>query len=156
MAGSTTRGGGADGGEEADDSFELSGSVALYAAMLGGTVVGQLVGIIVDVLLESHSRWIPAVCSVVLEAIAGARLGATRSGGPLSVAQSVRLSATYSGALVAVSIPLAVWVAAARPALASGIVAHGWPAAFGAVLAVVAIATVARSGLMVVLSWSHR
>ncbi|HLK40855.1 MAG TPA: hypothetical protein VKU41_29075 [Polyangiaceae bacterium] len=86
----------------------------VYAAMLGATTAGQLAGIGLDASIGSHEIWLPAICSVALEALVGARMGAARTGAPLSGSGSARVSIYYSTALVAVTVPLVVWFAAAR------------------------------------------
>jgi Na+-driven multidrug efflux pump len=132
------------------------GSVHLvvYAAMLGATVAGQLAGIVVDSTFASRTLWIPCAFSVALEAFVGARYGASRAGQALSAARSFRVSVVYSALLLAVSVPLAMWIIASRPASS----AHpSWTitdALFA--LAALALATLARSALMVVLSPRRR
>jgi hypothetical protein len=82
--------------------------------MLGGTIVGQFVGVALDaVVLGRHAVVVPLGCSVVLEALIGARYGASRVGHPLTPRERRRLSIRYSAALAAVSLPLVVWLAAA-------------------------------------------
>src|SRR5579863_1306298 len=126
------------------------GSVHLvvYAAMLGATVIGQLLGIVIDTALTSRNLWLPCGLSVTLEAVVGARYGAIRAGQALTWARSARVSVSYSSLLLAISVPLAAWIIAARPA--SG--AHpSWTlvdVAFA--LAALAAATVARTTMMVV------
>lgn len=87
--------------------------VVLYAAMLAATLAGQFLGIGVDVLaLGRKVLWVPLAFSVLLEAIVAARLGAARLGREWTSAQRGRLSAYYSLGLAAVTLPLAMWVAA--------------------------------------------
>jgi hypothetical protein len=87
--------------------------VALYAAMLAATVAGQFLGIGVDVLaLGRKALWVPLALSVLLEALVAARFGAASMGRELTGAQRGRLSAYYSLGLAAITLPLAVWVAA--------------------------------------------
>lgn len=93
----------------------ISSAIAIYAAMLTATLAGQLGGIAVDAVIGSRGLWIPAACSVVLEALAGARVGAARAGGRLPSAKAARISLNYSIGLVALSVPLAAWLIAARP-----------------------------------------
>jgi hypothetical protein len=89
--------------------------IAVYPAMLVGTLGGHLLGVGFDALvLRSHEVWVPLACSVLLEAVVGARYGAARVGHPLTPSQRGRLSITYSLALVALSLPLAGWLAASR------------------------------------------
>jgi hypothetical protein len=87
--------------------------IALYAAMLAATIAGQFLGIGVDALAIGRKvLWIPLALSVLLEAIVAARFGAARLGHELTPRQSGRLSAYYSLGLGAITLPLAVWVAA--------------------------------------------
>ncbi len=89
--------------------------IAVYPAMLGGTIAGHFLGVGFDVLaLGTHSMWAPLGCSVLLEALIGARYGAARVGHPLTSGQRGRLSVYYSLALAAVSLPLAGWLRAAK------------------------------------------
>jgi hypothetical protein len=110
--------------------------IAVYPAMLGATIAGQFLGIGIDAAIGSHGLWIPAACSVVLEAAVGARYGAARLGHALTRRERGRLSIFYSIALVAVSLPLAGWLAASR--LAPQILVAG--ASAGRVAAIVSIA----------------
>lgn len=124
--------------------------VALYAAMLAATIAGQFLGIGVDVLaLGRKVLWVPLAISVVLEAVVAARVGAVSMGHELTSAQRGRLSAYYSLGLAAVTLPLAVWVAASGgrslvPALATRDVVQ----ALVVVLAGFAAITLLRWGLM--------
>lgn len=88
--------------------------VAVYPAMLVGTLAGQFVGVGLDVALGTRSVWAPLVCSVVLEALVGARYAAARAGEPLTPVQRRRLSVHYSLALVALSLPTWVWLTSSR------------------------------------------
>src|SRR5258708_34932694 len=91
--------------------------VVVYAVMPGATMLGQLLGIAAASALAGRGGVaLPLAASVVLEAVAGARLGARRSGGTLTVRQAWKISATYSGALVAITVPLAVWISVAARA----------------------------------------
>jgi hypothetical protein len=83
-----------------DDIEARLDAAVMYAAMLGATLAGQLVGIAIDVLIGSRGIWIPAGCSVVLEAVAGARMGAWRATERPTLRRVARLSATYSVVLV--------------------------------------------------------
>jgi hypothetical protein len=81
--------------------------VVVYVAMFGGTVAGQVVGMLLDALLLGRRvLWVPLACSLLFEAIAGARVGR-----PANASASARLSARYSLVLGAVSLPLAAWTA---------------------------------------------
>lgn len=89
--------------------------IAVYPAMLGGTIAGHFLGLGFDVIARgAHSMWAPLGCSVLLEALIGARYGAARVGHPLTPSQRGRLSVYYSLALVAVSLPLAGWLMASK------------------------------------------
>jgi hypothetical protein len=132
------------------------GSVHLvvYAAMLGATVTGQLLGIVIDSAFTSRNLWVPCALSVAFEALVGARYGATRAGQALTVARSARVSAYYSALLLAISVPLAVWIIASRPVSS----AHpSWTLVDVAVaLAALAAATIARTAVMVVVAPRRR
>ncbi len=142
-------------GSAAEDDWLAGASVAIvrYPAMLAGTVAGQLVGIAVDAAIGSRTVWIPLVCSVVLEALAGARAGASRGEGPLDAAQSARVSVTYSLGLVLLSVPLVIWIAASHPAAPdAGSALNVWtPARLGVAASAIAIATAVRWRLMIAL-----
>ncbi|MGD0524381.1 MAG: hypothetical protein ABSE49_04530 [Polyangiaceae bacterium] len=88
--------------------------VAVYPAMLVGTMVGSFVGMGLDVALGSRSLWSLLACSVVLEALVGARYAAARMGEPLTPVQRRRLSIHYSLALVSLSLPTWVWLTSSR------------------------------------------
>jgi hypothetical protein len=88
-----------------------SGRLALYAAMLAGTLGGQLLGIGASVALGLRAPALPVACSVVLEALAGARASGARQALPLGWRASLRVSTVYSLALVLVTIPLLLWTA---------------------------------------------
>jgi hypothetical protein len=111
-----------------------------------------------DAVVVGHRvLWVPAACSVVLESIVGARLAAARLGRPLSVAQSGRLSAYYSIALAAVSLPLWGWTAASSAphdgsASPGGAPVGGAVGTLGLLLAAFALAAVVRFALLVVFS----
>jgi hypothetical protein len=124
--------------------------VALYAAMLAATIAGQFLGIGVDVLAIGRKvLWVPLALSVLLEAIVAARFGAARMGQELTRAQSGRLSAYYSLGLGAVTLPLAVWVAASDGRkLAPGLATRDVVQAFVIVLAGFAAITLLRWALM--------
>jgi hypothetical protein len=121
----------------------------LYAAMLGATLLGQFVGIAIDALLGSRGFWIPAGCSVILEAITGARVGASRARQRLTARRIVRMSATYSLVLVSLCVPLAVWSSASLPLEARGHI-HWTASGVALAGAILVLATVLRAGLMIV------
>ena len=127
--------------------------VAVYAAMLGATIAGQLAGIAVDGLMFGRRVvWIPLALSVVFEAVTGARFGAARLGRSLKPGECARLSAYYSACLGSLSLPLAAWTLASNRWLAGG----ASPASVGIVLGVAfagwAVATALRFALMALLS----
>jgi hypothetical protein len=127
--------------------------LAVYPAMLAGTMVGHFLGMGFDALvLGSHFVGVPLVCSLLLEALVGARYAAARMGHPLTSSERGRLSVYYSLALAGISVPLAVWLVAAHvsrdgspaPSFSSGELAL-WGAAG---LVGLAAYTAARYGLM--------
>jgi hypothetical protein len=128
--------------------------IVVYAAMFGATAAGQVVGMIIDVVAIGHRVvWVPLLCSVVLEAVVGARFGAVRIARPLTWGECGRLSAYYSTGLGMVSMPLAVWTLASNPSLARVTSARDVIVGIGVALAVLAAATVCRQMLMTFLSW---
>jgi hypothetical protein len=132
-----------------DDIEARLDAAVMYAAMLGATLAGQLVGIAIDVLIGSRGIWIPAGCSVVLEAVAGARMGAWRATERPTLRRVARLSATYSVVLVSLCVPLAVWSSASLPAEARAHVS--WTTGHAVVAAgILALATALRAVLMIV------
>jgi hypothetical protein len=147
-------------GSAAEDDWLAGASVAVvrYPAMLAGTVAGQLLGIAVDAAIGSRTVWFPLACSVALEALAGTRAAASRGEGPLDAAQSARVSVTYSLGLLLVSVPLVIWIAASHtPAPdAGGALALWTPGRLGLAAVALAIATVVRWRLMIVLAPRRR
>jgi hypothetical protein len=128
--------------------------IVVYAAMFGATAAGQAVGMAVDAIVLRHRiLWVPLACSVVLEAIVGARFGAARLLRPLTWPECGRLSLYYSAGLATVSLPLAVWTLASSPSLVRGTAAHDVIVAIGIALAGLAVATAIRQALMSLLSW---
>ena len=128
--------------------------IVVYAAMLGATVVGQLLGMTIDALvLGRHIVWIPAACSVALEALVGARLGSARAGRPLTAAESWKSSAYYSIGLAAISLPLWGWFGLSRSqgGSLSGHAALDAATSLGTVLGALLVATFVRYGLMVLI-----
>jgi hypothetical protein len=125
----------------------------VYGAMLAATVAGQFLGMAVDaVAIGRHVVWVPLAFSVVLEAVVGARFGAARVGHPLTVPERARLSLYYSACLLALSVPLAGWIAASKasPAELAGFGGTGPQLLVGifVVLGVAAAWTAVRFGLM--------
>jgi len=135
--------------------------IAVYPAMLAGTMAGHFLGVGFDALvLGTHGIWAPLACSVLLEALVGARYGAARVGHPLTPVQRGRLSVFYSLALAAVSLPLAVWLTAAklsRDQLPGMSVSSHDVVLWGAIgLAGLVVYTAARYGLMALFSPAAR
>lgn len=127
--------------------------LAVYPAMLAGTMAGQLLGMGVDALvLRTHFVGLPLVCSLLLEALVGARYAAARMGHPLTPPERRSVTIYYSLALVGVSVPLAVWLVAARVSnegTPAPVVSSTDLALWGAVgLVGLAVYTAARYGLM--------
>jgi hypothetical protein len=90
---------------------EFPVALYVYAAMLAGTVGGQFLGMAVDAFaLGRRVFWVPLAFSLVLEALAGERVGAARFGHPLAPRERAKLSLTYSAGLAAVSLVLAGWL----------------------------------------------
>lgn len=137
-----------------DDDEELfaGGWLAIirYPAMLGGTLGGQIVGIIVDSAIGTRALWIPAACSVVLEALVASRFGPSNGQPRLDRAQCVRVSVTYSLVLLAVTLPLLVWVGASHiDAVPNGVgLSFFTPASVALAFVALAVATGARAALI--------
>jgi hypothetical protein len=129
--------------------IEIAGyPVAVYAAMFGATVGGQFLGVALDsAVLGRHLIWVPALCSVVLEAVVGERYGASRLGRAMTFADRGRLSVYYSVCLAALTVPLVMWTAASRsPQAPFG--GHDPMVAVGLCLAILVGLTALRTGLM--------
>jgi hypothetical protein len=135
-----------------------SASLVLYATILGATLVGQAIGIAAEMGTGLRAMWIPAACSVVLEAFAGARAGAARVGRALTARECLWVSATYSIAFVAVTLPLALWTyASARTGGAAWASGAPRPLAYTAIFAGAALAaTFVRAVLMLAFSPRRR
>jgi hypothetical protein len=139
-----------DDSPAAEDFFAPGSPFAfVYAAMLGATVGGQVLGIGVDALLGVHSVAAPAACSLLLEAFAAARLGARVAGHPLEARRAAVVSGTYTLALLGVSIPLLGWFALSGQVTAPGDAFTWTPLRAVAVLAAFAAGVPVRWGLMV-------
>jgi hypothetical protein len=124
--------------------------ITVYAAMFGATVAGQLVGMGVDAFIVGRRVvWVPLGCSVVLEALVGARSGVSRISRRLTGAEWGQVSAYYSGCLAAFSLPLAVWTLAYNRRLAGAASSREFVLALGVILVGVAVATVVRQALMI-------
>ena len=72
--------------------------LSLYAAMFGAGIGGALLGALYDgVVLGQRVAWVVALCMVVAEAFAGARLGAkSQQGKPLTTDQRGRVAILYT------------------------------------------------------------
>jgi hypothetical protein len=137
--------------EDDDPGFDLlSGMVIVYTAMLGATILGQGLGIALDSLLGIGTIGVPIGCSVALDSLAGARIGAAKSGGSLTPRQAARIAFTYSGGLLVVSLLILAWMDVARTA--AGRPSAWTPGRLALALGVFAVAAVARCGLMVALA----
>ena len=149
MTGSTT--------DDDDELFASWSTFARYPAMLAGTVAGQLAGIALDAAIGSRSFWIPLACSVVCEALVGARY-TPRGGTPLDARRCARVSWTYSLVLAGVSVPLLVWILASHVAAVPGGVGYSVVTLRSVVAGVVAFvaATAGRAGLMIALVTRRR
>jgi hypothetical protein len=137
---------------DAEDELFAGGwaAMARYPAMLGGTLAGQMVGIVIDSLIGTRSLWIPIACSVLLEAACGVRFGGPKGDRLTDPAQCLRVSVTYSVAFASVSIPLGVWVGASHADGVPGGVGLSFITPTTAALAVVVlvVAAFARAGVM--------
>jgi hypothetical protein len=131
----------------------------VYVAMFGATLAGQALGMVLSAIALDGRRalWLPIACSVVLEAIVGARFGAARAGRALSARECARLSAYYSLLLAGLSLPLWLWTLAARMAAdrSAATPAHFAPSALVpglVVFLVLLVAALPRQALMVAFS----
>jgi hypothetical protein len=129
-------------------------AIARYPAMLGGTLAGQLVGILIDVALDSRGLWIPAACSVLLEGAIGARFGGLNGEPRLDRAQALKVSMTYSLTILVVSAPLLVWVGLSHiEAVPEGVgLSFLTPLRVAVAVAVLAVATAVRAALFVLVA----
>ena len=140
--------------EDLEDEEELFAggwlAIVRYPAMLGGTLAGQVVGILVDTAVGSRDLWIPVACSVVLEAAIGARFGGSGGLPRLDRAQCIRVSITYSLVLLAISAPLLVWIGVSHMEAVPGGVGLSFitPLRAVAALVTVAVATAVRAALL--------
>jgi hypothetical protein len=123
--------------------------IVVYVAMLGATVVGQLLGMTADALIVGRRVvWVPLACSMVLEALVGARLGAARIGRPLTLRECTRVSCYYSTGLAALSVPLATWSLASHQPLAGATSSRDVIKGLGLLLVWLLAATALRPALM--------
>ncbi len=129
--------------------------IAIYGAMFAGTVGGQFAGMAIDASVHSRAIFVPAICSVLFEALVGARYTRSRVTRALTSSDWGRLSAYYSAALAFFTVPLALWSAASRsPQAPLGDVN---PTSLVGIVAVVLVAaTLARWALMTLLSRTGR
>jgi hypothetical protein len=126
--------------------------VAVYPAMLGGTIAGQFLGMGFDaVALGTHAVWAPLACSVLLEALVGARYGATRAGHPLTSSERWRLSVYYSLVLAGISLPLWAWLTVSRASREGPSGAATSPHDFALTSVVLLVGLVAYTGARVAL-----
>jgi hypothetical protein len=127
---------------------------AVFAAMFGGTLGGQFLGMAVDaVAVGRRLVWVPLAFSVLIEAVVGERLASARLGHRLLAGERLRLSLYYSLGLAAVSIPLVGWLAVShgtREQLSTGggASSHDVILAGGLVLVGLVLYTALRTGLM--------
>lgn len=129
-------------------------AIARYPAMLGGTLGGQVVGILIDTTVGTRDLWIPLTCSVVLEAVVGARFGGKNGLPRLDRTQCLRVSSTYSLVLLVVSAPLLVWIGASHMDAVPGGVGLSFLTPVRAAVAIVALAlaTAVRAALLFALA----
>jgi hypothetical protein len=129
---------------------EASDAVAVYGSMLTSFVVGQLVGIGVDLAVAVPTVAVPAACSIALEALVGARVVVMRTGRRQTWRDLVRVSSIYEATFVLVSLPLAVWTVAASHAAH---VVSWWTAGRLALAVLALVASIpVRGGLMLAFS----
>lgn len=83
-------------------------AVRIYGAMFGGTMLGQLIGIAIDVLIERRIVALPLGLSMLLAGLFGARA----AGRPLERAERWHVAIVYTLALSAVTLLLALWARA--------------------------------------------
>jgi hypothetical protein len=127
--------------------------IVVYAAMFGATITGQLVGMTADALVIGRRVvWVPLACSVVFEALVGARFGAARLGRRLTWRECARVSSYYSVGLGSLSLSLLLWTLASHRSNAAGASLHGTVTAVAVVLAGLVATTVLRQVLMVFVS----
>jgi hypothetical protein len=121
--------------------------IAIYGAMFGATMAGQFAGVALDAVVGHRAVVVPIVCSVLLEALVGARLTRSQVTRSLTVGDWGRLSAYYSMALALLSVPLALWTAASRsPQAPFG--GNNPASILSLVLGVLVVLTLLRWGLM--------
>jgi hypothetical protein len=121
-----------------------SARLAFYAAMVGATLAGQLVGVGADAALRTRSLWLPYACSVLLEGIAGAKAAGRR----LDLRESARISIGYSAATVIVSTILVAWTDVAHTTGAARLSFAGAAGFVPRVFLAVVLGTLARAGIM--------
>lgn len=123
--------------------------ITVYGAMFAATVGGQLFGIVLDALvLGRRLVWVPLGCSVVFEALVGARFGGKRVARRLTWGEWGQVSTYYSGCLVSLSLPLAAWTLAYNRSLVGAASSRDVAVALGIVLSWVVVSTLLRHALM--------
>lgn len=134
--------------------MEFPPALYVYAAMLAATLGGQFLGMAVDALaLGRRVFWVPLAFSLVLEALAGERVGAARFGHPLTPRERAKLSLTYSIGLAGVSLLLAGWLGLSHATREQIVTGHGLVpndvVFYGSIAVFIAVAyTAARTLLM--------
>jgi putative ABC transport system ATP-binding protein len=84
---------------------------AVYAAMFGGALLGQVVGIAYSaIVLGQRVAWIPPVLSLLFECFIGARYARRRLGRLLTRDQRWRMALWYTIGLAAITGPLIAWL----------------------------------------------
>jgi predicted neutral ceramidase superfamily lipid hydrolase len=137
-----------DPAAENDWIARASARLAFYAAIVGATLGGQVVGIGADALLRTRTLWLPYACSVLLEGIVGARAAGRR----LDLRESARISIGYSAATVIVSTILVAWTDVAHTAGTPRLSLAGAAGFVPRVFLAVVLGTLARAGIMTGLS----
>jgi putative ABC transport system ATP-binding protein len=103
--------------DEAADPIEaarrrLGGPVPrnVFAAMLGGGVLGLILGFVYTKLVLAHSvPWIPPILALLGESFFGARAARRALGRPLTSDQRARLALWYTVGTSAIAAPIALW-----------------------------------------------
>jgi hypothetical protein len=118
--------------------------LAFYAAIVGATLVGLLLGVGIDALLRTRALLVPYACSVLLEGAAGARA----AGRHLELRESTRISIGYSAATVIVSTVLIGWTNVSQPVGAPRLSFAGAAGFVPLVFLAVVAGTLVRAGTM--------
>jgi hypothetical protein len=136
---------------ESDSPSTWRGPVpyAVYAAMFGGAILGQIVGIAFDkIVFDRHVVAVPIALSAVLESLIGARFARYKLGHVLSGSERWRLALWYTLALAGFTAPIVGWMLFQRFA---GPGAHAAPS--GGTVALVVVAIVAGLGALALLHY---